>query len=182
MTGRYVEVNMDETNEIMRMSCPACKYPMRVLGKHEDNIYHCYCAACQTDRYMKDTLDTEKLTFKEFDRGMKRGKGIDLEQISDLVYELYDENEQLKQASTELKEIGDYQADRIQELDTENQQLINENEELKKENKRLKRLTASPVIVDANVIAETIATCRGITVEEYLKEIEEEYTKGDKKQ
>ena len=96
MTGRYVEVNMDETNEIMRMSCPVCKYPMRVLGKHKDNIYHCYCAACQTDRYMKDTLDTEKLTFKEFDRGMKRGKGIDLERISDLVYELSDENEQLK--------------------------------------------------------------------------------------
>lgn len=97
MTGRYVEVNMDETNEIMRMSCPACKYPMRVLGKHEDNIYHCYCAACQTDRYMKDTFDSEKLTFKEFDRGMKRGKGIDLEQISDLVYELYDEKEELKE-------------------------------------------------------------------------------------
>lgn len=105
MTGRYVEVNMDETNEIMRMSCPVCKYPMRVLGKHEDNIYHCYCAACQTDRYMKDTFDTEKLTFEEFDRGMKRGKGIDLERISDLVYELYDENEQLKKENNALKNI-----------------------------------------------------------------------------
>ena len=105
MTGRYVEVNMDETNEILRMSCPACKYPMRVLGKHEHNIYHCYCAACQTDRYMKDTLDAEKLTFKEFDRGMKRGKGIDLEQISDLVYELYDEKEQLTKELNKLKKF-----------------------------------------------------------------------------
>lgn len=132
MTGRYVEVNMDETNEIMRMSCPACKYPMRVLGKHEDNIYHCYCAACQTDRYMKDTLDTEKLTFKEFDRGMKRGKGIDLEQISDLVYELYDENEQLKSICQDHRDHAmDFKADCGR--------LEKENDELKKENNNLKK-------------------------------------------
>ena len=102
MTGRYVEVNIDETNELVRISCPECKYPMRVLAKHANNVYRCYCAACQTDRYMKDTIDTEKLTFKEFYRCMKRGKGISLEEISDLVYELYNENEQLKQAIKDL--------------------------------------------------------------------------------
>jgi len=105
MTGRYVEVNMDENNELIRMTCPVCKYPMRVLAKHEHNVYQCYCAVCQTDRYMKDTLDTEKLTFKEFDRGMKRGKGIDLERISDLVYDLYNENEELKEENEQLKQI-----------------------------------------------------------------------------
>lgn len=102
MTGRYVEVNIDETNELVRISCPECKYPMRVLAKHKNNVYRCYCAACQTDRYMKDTIYTEKLTFKEFYRCMKRGKGISLEEISDLVYELYNENEQLKQAINDL--------------------------------------------------------------------------------
>ena len=104
MTGRYVEVNMDENNELIRITCPVCKYPMRVLAKHKNNLYQCYCACCQTDRYMKDTLDAEKLTFKEFDRCMKRGKGIDLERISDLVYELYNENERIKHIIKEAYE------------------------------------------------------------------------------
>lgn len=69
-TNRFVEVNMDENNELVRVSflipiCPRCKLPMRILAKYKDNIYQCYCAYCQTDRYMKDTLDIEKSTFKE---------------------------------------------------------------------------------------------------------------------
>jgi hypothetical protein len=120
MTGRYVEVNMDENNELIRMTCPVCKYPMRVLAKHKNNLYQCYCAVCQTDRYMKDTLDTEKLTFKEFDRGMKRGKGIDLERISDLVYELYNENEQLQ---FKLKECHDNKLFSRRELEKENERI-----------------------------------------------------------
>ena len=44
-------------------------------------------------------------------------------QSSDLLNELHKENEQLRTALKELKEIGDYQADRIQELSDENRQL-----------------------------------------------------------
>ena len=71
--------------------------------------------------------------------------------IGDLLNDLNNENEQLRTALKELKEIGDYQAIRIKELSDENEQLRHdstiliqsnqdyrkENEQLKKENKRL---------------------------------------------
>ena len=139
MTGRYVEVNMDENNELIRMTCPVCQYPMRVLAKHENNVYQCYCACCQTDRYMKDTLDVEKLTFKEFDKGMKRGKGIDLERISDLVYDLYNEKEQLKKERKGFESCSHNWNILYDEAKNKVEELSKENKELKKENKQLKR-------------------------------------------
>jgi len=58
--------------------------------------------------------------------------------------------------------------------------LLNENEQLKSENKRLKRLTTQYHVIDIEKVLPAIAECKGITVEEYLEEIEEEYTKeGD---
>jgi len=58
--------------------------------------------------------------------------------------------------------------------------LHNENEQLKSENKRLKRLTTQYHVIDIEKVLPVIAECKGITVEEYLEEIEEEYTKeGD---
>lgn len=53
--------------------------------------------------------------------------------IGDLLNDLADENEQLRNALKELKEIGDYQADRIQELSDDNERLKNENAKMKKE-------------------------------------------------
>lgn len=43
--------------------------------------------------------------------------------ITEAMNLLYQENEQLRTALKELKEIGDYQADRIRELSDENEQL-----------------------------------------------------------
>lgn len=114
MTNRYVEVNIDKNNELMRITCPHCEYPMRVLSKDKNNVYQCYCACCQTDRYMKDTKDNEKLTFKEFDRCMKRGKGIDLERISDLVYELHDKIQELTDKNNNYQDkINDLESEKI---------------------------------------------------------------------
>ena len=111
MTNRYVEVNIDKNDELMRITCPHCEYPMRVLSKDKNNIYQCYCPCCQTDRYMKDTKDN-KLTFKEFDNSIKNGKEIDLERLYDLVYELYDKIQEL------IDNNNKYQ-DNIKELEGE---------------------------------------------------------------
>lgn len=54
--------------------------------------------------------------------------------IATAMNELIEENEQLRNALKELKEIGDYQADRIQELSDDNEQLKERNK------KRLQRL------------------------------------------
>lgn len=60
--------------------------------------------------------------------------------------------------------------------------LSDENEQLKSENKRLKRLTTRYHVINIEKVLPAIAECKGITVEEYLEEIEEEYTKeGDLK-
>lgn len=44
-------------------------------------------------------------------------------EVVDLLNALHEENEEFKSALKELKEIGDYQADRIKELDEENGKL-----------------------------------------------------------
>ena len=49
----------------------------------------------------------------------------------DMLNQLNDENEQLKKALVELKEIGDYQEGRIKELSDENDQLKEELEQCK---------------------------------------------------
>lgn len=43
-----------------------------------------------------------------------------IDDFIDMLNALYEENQSLKSALKELKEIGDYQADRIKELDKEN--------------------------------------------------------------
>ena len=48
----------------------------------------------------------------------------------ELYRKIYDENEQLKEALVELKEIGDYQEGRIKELNDENEQLESELEKV----------------------------------------------------
>ena len=58
------------------------------------------------------------------------GEHIPDEKLCDLLNELNDENEQLKKALVELKEIGDYQEGRIKELDKENEQLQEEIKDL----------------------------------------------------
>ena len=77
--------------------------------------------------------------------------------VIDLLNELHEENQHLKGALKELKEIGDYQEMRIQELDDENEQLIyalnqrteqcdklhEENEQLKRQNKELEKFRYS---------------------------------------
>lgn len=49
--------------------------------------------------------------------------GENARELQLLLNALYEENQHLKGALKELKEIGDYQAMRIQELDDENEQL-----------------------------------------------------------
>lgn len=97
MTEKRYEEVFEFNNEVIRIGCPKCGYPMRVLAKDDDNIYQCYCASCKTDRFMKDTFDVEVLTVEQFKRDINRGKGVDGEQISDLIYNLAEENKQLKQ-------------------------------------------------------------------------------------
>ena len=52
-------------------------------------------------------------------------------EVVQLLNKLNDENKTFREALRELKEIGDYQAMRIKELDDENQKLKQENEQLK---------------------------------------------------
>ena len=55
----------------------------------------------------------------------------DARMVRDLLNELNDENKTFREALKELKEIGDYQALQIKELDDENQKLQKDNEQLK---------------------------------------------------
>ena len=100
---RYEEVNRFN-GELLRITCPKCGYPMRVLTKDNDNIYQCYCASCKMDRFMKDTLDVQILTVKQLKRDLNRGKGIDGEQLFDLIYNLHEENEHIKQTIKDMME------------------------------------------------------------------------------
>ena len=59
--------------------------------------------------------------------------GMGEELIVELLNELSEENEQLKEALIELKEIGDYQYTRIKELSDENEQLEKELFEARKD-------------------------------------------------
>jgi len=52
--------------------------------------------------------------------------------LCNLLNELHEENTTFMEALKELKEIGDYQAMRIKELEEENQKLQKENAELEK--------------------------------------------------
>ena len=52
-------------------------------------------------------------------------------EVVQLLNKLNDENKTFREALNELKEIGDYQAMTIKELDDENQKLKKENEQLK---------------------------------------------------
>lgn len=105
------------------------------------------------------------------------------------VVDLLNENEELKQEYQKLKHrhslLYDVCIDAECDRDSYRKDIVSlekENKQLKKENKRLKRSIAPSVVVDANTIAETIATCRGITVEEYLEEVEKEYRKEGEKE
>jgi len=117
------------------------------------------------------------------------------------IIELLNENDKLKQHLSQLAKVNHEGVQKVQSLAKENEQLkkeINkyivvnnglnteyewlkeENEQLKSENKRLKRLTTQYHVIDIEKVLPAIAECKGITVEEYLEEIEEEYTKeGD---
>ena len=61
----------------------------------------------------------------------KTDEWLSIEQVFERLNSLNDENEQLKGALKELKEIGDYQEMRIQELGKENEQLKQEYNKLK---------------------------------------------------
>jgi predicted nuclease with TOPRIM domain len=65
----------------------------------------------------------------------------DYDKFVDLLNELHDENEQLKEALIELKEIGDYQYARIKELSDENEQLEQTNQRLTIALKEIKEKT-----------------------------------------
>lgn len=91
----------------------------------------------------------------------------DVDLLIELLNNLYDEDN---------KWIVEYNG-----LNIEYQWLRDENERLKDENERLKRLTTHYEIVDINKLAAIIAECKGITVEECLEEMREEYTKEGEK-
>ena len=67
--------------------------------------------------------------------------GIGEELIVELLNGLSEENEQLKEALIELKEIGDYQYARIKELSDENEQLEQTNQRLTIALKEIKEKT-----------------------------------------
>ena len=90
--GRYKEVDRFKGKTI-RILCPKCGYPMRVLEKDSDGVYQCYCANCKMDRFMQDTLD-KKNTIEQLKKEVDFLKGY-----REDVEELTIENEQLKQKS-----------------------------------------------------------------------------------
>ena len=105
--------------------------------------------------------------------------------LEDLLNELSDENRQLKEEKNYFKRKKCQYFNKYNKTHLDNIQLKEMNEELKEENKRLKRLlglTAPHQVIDINKLIPIIAECRGITVEEYLEEIEKEYTKGGMKE
>ena len=71
-----------------------------------------------------DVIDNEHL---DYDEGH-----ISEEEVVDRLNALHEENQHLKGALKELKEIGDYQAMRIHELQDENERLRKENRKLDK--------------------------------------------------
>ena len=77
---------------------------------------------------------------KYFDRVNQRY--VTLDKLFDELNMLHEENTELRTALKELKEIGDYQADRIAELD-------NENMKLEDQLKNLRRL-ANEVYMEQN--------------------------------
>lgn len=77
------------------------------------------CENCDLNkRYSTRTIDN----WETFIIDRKTGKeyGYDVDKIIDLLNNLHEGNQSLKSALKELKEIGDYQSDRIKELDKEN--------------------------------------------------------------
>ena len=62
-------------------------------------------------------------------------------EIVNLLNELHEGNQQLREALKELKEIGDYQADRIQELSDENRQLEQQMQAILKLTKKIEDCT-----------------------------------------
>lgn len=94
-----------------RFKCPACGYPMRVIGETE-NDYQCYFAGCKFDRYVS------KYSLKEFKRDIERGKAISNDLILDIVDRTISENKELKQREKTLTGKIDrllYQRDRNEE-------------------------------------------------------------------
>lgn len=54
---------------------------------------------------MEDMTENKRLTFKEFKRNYERGKVVDGEQLFNLIYDLAEENEELKSENKELKQF-----------------------------------------------------------------------------
>ena len=68
------------------------------------------------------------------------GEWVTYGEIVELLNELSEENKTFREALKELKEIGDYQAMRIRELDNENQKLELENDGLRYALKNIKQI------------------------------------------
>ena len=66
------------------------------------------------------TLTERKCYFTSLIFDNQENEKMGSDEVGELLNALHEENQQYKQALNELKEIGDYQAQRIQELNNEN--------------------------------------------------------------
>lgn len=155
MTDRFVEVNTDVNSELVRAifpipTCPVCEYPMKVLAKHEHNIYQCYCACCQTDRYIKDISDIENKRFNIKNDGtikdnltgrnyvIKKSDDIETligilneydEEYDNFVDNIFNLEKEKKDLETMVDFYKDFQKD-ARELEEENERLKRDNSDL----------------------------------------------------
>lgn len=105
---QYVDTLKEEPN---KWSICNVSETLKKLNELHEEIEYLKPLANENTQYIDD-MEDDIITFKQ--------KAEKLEK----------ENEQLRTALKELKEIGDYQADRIQELNDENEQLKETNQEL----------------------------------------------------
>lgn len=155
MTDRFVEVNIGEDSKLVRVKfptiiCPVCEYPMRVLAKHENNVYQCHCPGCQTDRYIKDMSDTENKRFDIRNNGtikdnltgrnyvIRRPDDIETligilneydKEYDNFVDNIYNLEREKKDLETMVDFYKDFQKD-ARDLEEENEKLKRDNSDL----------------------------------------------------